>query len=304
MIFLCDETASLLFLRENENVMLGGSGTVQCLHGRCCINGFEFNTQNAHKFPVYSLHPQYSIQALKTDQFQPLTNVLEKYYSTNENLFKFKDIVLKTKTKYAVILFEKCQNTFLAKMADLKSYNKVFNFTAPLTAVEGKEEVSFGEEHFKVLQAWKHQFLSKESVKLVVVGERNTGKSSFIRYLINQSLSFLSQVAYLECDPGQTEFAAPGCVALNIVTTPFLGLPFTNTTSPTLSCFTGSVSPSQHPHHFMACIQFVLERYTRDYATMPLVVNTMGWMQGELLLFRCDVFSNNRWPLLKVTTIV
>ncbi len=30
-------------------------------------------------------------------------------------------------------------------------------------------------------------------------------------------------VAYLECDVGQTEFTAPGCVALHLITTPVLG---------------------------------------------------------------------------------
>lgn len=33
----------------------------------------------------------------------------------------------------------------------------------------------------------------------------------------------VTRVAYLECDPGQTEFTPPGCVSLHLVSEPVLG---------------------------------------------------------------------------------
>ena len=32
-----------------------------------------------------------------------------------------------------------------------------------------------------------------------------------------------TQIAYIECDPGQTEFTPPGCVSLHLVSEPVLG---------------------------------------------------------------------------------
>jgi len=32
-----------------------------------------------------------------------------------------------------------------------------------------------------------------------------------------------TQVAYMECDPGQTEFTPPGCLSLHLVSEPVLG---------------------------------------------------------------------------------
>jgi len=33
----------------------------------------------------------------------------------------------------------------------------------------------------------------------------------------------VTQVAYMECDPGQTEFTPPACLSLHLVSEPVLG---------------------------------------------------------------------------------
>jgi polynucleotide 5'-hydroxyl-kinase GRC3/NOL9 len=59
---------------------------------------------------------------------------------------------------------------------------------------------------------------------MCVVGAKNVGKSTFARYSLNSLLSSHENVAFLECDPGQSEFTPPGTVSLNIVSKPCIGI--------------------------------------------------------------------------------
>ena len=63
----------------------------------------------------------------------------------------------------------------------------------------------------------------KEVDVLCVLGVRNAGKSTFARFTLNSLLSSYESVAFLECDPGQSEFTPPGMVSLNIVSKPCIG---------------------------------------------------------------------------------
>ena len=65
--------------------------------------------------------------------------------------------------------------------------------------------------------------IRKDMSVLCILGARNSGKSTFARYSMNALLSTYESIAFLECDPGQSEFTAPGMVSLNIVSKPCIG---------------------------------------------------------------------------------
>jgi polynucleotide 5'-hydroxyl-kinase GRC3/NOL9 len=56
-----------------------------------------------------------------------------------------------------------------------------------------------------------------------VKGPKGSGKSTFTRMLVNRLLLRHKQVAYLDCDTGQTEFTPPGMVSLHILSEPIHG---------------------------------------------------------------------------------
>ncbi|KAF9037057.1 hypothetical protein BJ165DRAFT_1503025 [Panaeolus papilionaceus] len=130
----------------------------------------------------------------------------------------------------------------------------------------------------------------------LVKGPKNVGKSTFSRSLVNHLLTVYHQVAYLECDLGQSEFTPGGMVALNIVSLPVFGPPFTHPTIPFASHYVGHTTPRSTPSHYLDCILALLQKYradvqicgddmddegdTRISEFIPLVVNTMGWTKG------------------------
>lgn len=129
--------------------------------------------------------------------------------------------------------------------------------------------------------------------RVVVCGRQNTGKSSLLRVVANTFLNVLPEVLYLDCDPGQGEFTPPATVSLTRVTKPLLGPPFTHVQTPLKAFFVGHVSPVGQPDAYCRAVQSLLE-YAGQVAApeAPLLVNTMGWVNGLGLSLLVDVL---RW---------
>ncbi|XP_063001270.1 polynucleotide 5'-hydroxyl-kinase NOL9 isoform X1 [Elgaria multicarinata webbii] len=121
---------------------------------------------------------------------------------------------------------------------------------------------------------------------ILVCGPKSVGKSTFNRYLINLLLNRLPCIEFLECDLGQPEFTPPGCVSLINVTEPLLGPPFTHQRRPRKMAYFGETSCEQDTERYIDTLKYVFSAYERD---VPLVVNTMGWVQGAGLLLLIDL---------------
>ncbi|KAJ4476197.1 hypothetical protein J3R30DRAFT_413851 [Lentinula aciculospora] len=120
----------------------------------------------------------------------------------------------------------------------------------------------------------------------LVKGPKKIGKSSFARTLVNRLLSRHKQIAYLDLDPGQSEFTPGGLLALTIVSDPIFGPPFTHPTIPIRAHFLGAFSPKTSPGLYVEGLKDLVQFWARDVqqhvaaTTNPLVVNTMGWAKG------------------------
>lgn len=118
--------------------------------------------------------------------------------------------------------------------------------------------------------------------RVVVCGRQNTGKSSLLRVVANTFLNVCTEVLYLDCDPGQCEFTPAATVSLTRVTKPLLGPPFTHVQTPLKAFFVGHVSPGNQPDAYSEAVQSLVE-YACQVAPpeVPLLVNTMGWVNGK-----------------------
>lgn len=142
---------------------------------------------------------------------------------------------------------------------------------------------------------------------ILVCGATNCGKSTLIHHMINRYLSDNSghlrrKALYLECDPGQTEFAPSGILSLitidkKVLSTP--GFKFISTdhsvvlTQPRkiVSKIFGTTSPSENTFTYMSLIKDLINEAKlfnhESDLRMPLFINTMGWIEDlglELLM--------------------
>ncbi|KAK0934498.1 Polynucleotide 5'-hydroxyl-kinase grc3 [Friedmanniomyces endolithicus] len=122
--------------------------------------------------------------------------------------------------------------------------------------------------------------------RILAVGAKSSGKSTFNRILCNALISkpSLRKVLYLDLDPGQPEFGPAGQLSLVEVTAPMLGPPFTHPASARspeyrlLRAHTiAATSFKDDPKHYVACATELVQHADRQY---PLVVNSCGWVNG------------------------
>lgn len=140
--------------------------------------------------------------------------------------------------------------------------------------------------------------VSKSPV-IAVVGSKRTGKSSFARLLANSLLNHYPAVAFLDTDCGQPEFGAPGLVSLTTLRSPITGPPHMHPVPPDRAHFIGDISPQVNPGLFVSAITSLITWYQEEdqqptnedkaepsrckrkqTPTLPLVLNTHGWIKG------------------------
>ncbi|KAF8783194.1 polynucleotide 5'-hydroxyl-kinase nol9-like [Argiope bruennichi] len=115
---------------------------------------------------------------------------------------------------------------------------------------------------------------------ILVRGEKNLGKSTLIRYLMNSTLNKHPVFYFLDTDLGQTEYTPPGVVSLIRVTKPLLGPPFAHQEKPLKMIFVGSLSPAASPSLYKKSIMCLMKYFKEHFPREVLFVNTMGWCQG------------------------
>ncbi|KAJ3815166.1 hypothetical protein F5876DRAFT_31318 [Lentinula aff. lateritia] len=120
----------------------------------------------------------------------------------------------------------------------------------------------------------------------LIKGPKKVGKSSFARTLVNRLLSQHNTIAYLDLDPGQSEFTPAGLIALTLVSDPVLGPPWTHPSVPVRAHFIGAFSPKGCPGLYVEGVRDLVSFWVEDVCSggsqsaIPLVVNTMGWAKG------------------------
>ena len=135
----------------------------------------------------------------------------------------------------------------------------------------------------------------------MVCGPKNSGKSTFTRYLTNsvlvraarglqsQSIAQDDGVALLDLDPGQPEFSPPGEISLLHLRSCNFGPAYAHPVVPPGSRLlrahhVGAISPKEDPDHYLECVLDLVLQYRRmlaTYSSCPLIVNCSGWVLGS-----------------------
>lgn len=124
-----------------------------------------------------------------------------------------------------------------------------------------------------------------------ICGPKNSGKTTFSRYLLNNLLLRYKRVAYLDTDVGQPEFTPPGCLSLTIINEATADLMIPCLKTPERCYFFGDVSSKRDPQTYLNCVTALRDHYTKvlcfsskngspSRSELPLIVNTPGWVKG------------------------
>ena len=127
---------------------------------------------------------------------------------------------------------------------------------------------------------------------VLICGEKDLGKSTFTRYLINRAFNHVdstSDVSYFDCDIGQCEFTMGGCLSYVHLHSPILGPPCSHILSnpkPDRLLYYGLVSPQVAPVRYLQYVDRLrqlwnIDRRNETTKRSMILINTMGWGTGK-----------------------
>lgn len=147
----------------------------------------------------------------------------------------------------------------------------------------------------------------------MVSGPKASGKSTISKWLVNTFLTASKAVAspscfWLDLDPGQPEFTAPGQMSLVQIRTPVLGPNYSHPNGHISSSHRAirshtlaANSPKEDVVHFLACAMDLRDEYFRqleDFAGAPLIINCSGWVLGSAVSAMMELVQ--QFPLTDV----
>lgn len=119
--------------------------------------------------------------------------------------------------------------------------------------------------------------ITSEPGKTVVVGECDTGKTSFCTLLANLGYGTGMKTAILDLDPGQSHIGPPTTIGLGLVKEPILQL---DMVEPVSIWFVGNDSPTSAFSSIYEGVSLLLEQ-AKKFEIENLVVDTSGYVSGK-----------------------
>lgn len=141
--------------------------------------------------------------------------------------------------------------------------------------VDGAVEVAKeGEEVIRVWRSLAEKLFSK-AARVMILGEVDSGKSTFATILLNTAARQRVKVAFLDEDVGQSDIGWPGTVALAYAEKPVYWIRDLN---PVAVEFIGSATPTGYEAQVLLATLKLSKKAARE--SDFVVVNTDGWVSG------------------------
>lgn len=264
----------LVILEENQSVPCHGFCLLQVLHGELEILGYTL-TRSHERVPFYS--PRGSSLLVITNVTKEETNKTAESVRTTLNKVKcLKDCQIKKTTAAFICTEVKLHDIiFLEKHISQQIFPKSDNTNSPRIILDPKEQFNV----ININPKWDSIIDSVTSLtKLLIIGGKGVGKSTFTRYTINKLLTRFEKIKVIDLDPGQSEFTLPGCISVITVTEPILGPNYTHLQKPERS-YLSNINIGHDPKKYVKCVKTLMENVSHK-EDVPIVINYMGFVQG------------------------
>lgn len=317
------QNRAVLVMHQGQTLCFRGKCLLTCLYGRVEVLGFTIE-EGQQPYPLFSppSHCPLTISALgnnspsnknKKEGRLEAKAIVRKYLP----LEPCKRLINEVNSDSCVVLLEpldtpltrfltsftELKEIFGINSWELKSQAAIYHPALSAVGVTALREPcaqglvmspSYKEALSSLLSAWAGEF--DRCPIILVCGAKNSGKSTFMRHLINCLLNQTTSVEYLECDLGQTEFTPAGCLSLNTVTEPLLGPPFTHLRDPEHMVYYGQTECQTDIDRYLESLKSL---WCHCSGESPVILNTMGWVKGQGLQILTDLIR-----LFSVTHVV
>ncbi|CAF4632019.1 unnamed protein product [Rotaria sp. Silwood1] len=174
------------------------------------------------------------------------------------------------------------------KQLEQNLHIRLIETTDQIAVIPRKEFVSTADH---IINRWLNVAVEDSPFIVLICGEKDMGKSTFIRYLTNRALDHISStfsLTYFDCDIGQCEFSIGGCLSYVNLDSPLLGPPCSHIKSnpkPDRLLYYGLLSPQTSPVRYLQYINKLRQIWNIDQKNgnqkrSMILINTMGWGTG------------------------
>ncbi|KAM3162597.1 hypothetical protein ACU8KH_02850 [Lachancea thermotolerans] len=298
----------LIGLKQGQEVMISGSYRLQIAKGGIKYNDIHYN---ASWRSISIWHPTCS----------SMSPILSSYYADwNERTFIPVE-ASKTSLKhedFECILKVSSRCSGLLKIAEL---NPAFKdlwipqdyrseegvFAKPSFCVISKDTVrdTTNIAALKISERWHTSlsdltFFHKNSphdMRVVVLGGKNSGKSTFLRLLAQRLLHTGRQeddfLYFLDIDSGQAEFSRPDCISLSKLGSNFeLGNHLGQAEAEqVLEYYVGTSSPHVFPTKYLSDVSRLIDSFSEENFMGSALLNVPGWIKGFGVQIMNDVIN-------------
>lgn len=227
----CINGKRLVVLESCTRIYLNGFATIHVIHGCIEILG-SFLDETCDAVELYSPRGTSLLYITACICDASITLDASKLSDLNLEPLQIENILSLANEGASVILME---SQVTLNVAHLEKHTTQQLF--PKEDPEGLRCV-FGEESgdwnvVNTSKSWEElSNCIKVDSKVILCGGKGVGKSTLLRYLINNLLVRFEAVKVIDLDPGQPEFTVPGCVSMCVVHKPVFGPSFTHMLKP------------------------------------------------------------------------
>jgi len=296
-IVYCDDYV-IFGLKNNQNLIIRGQFILEIERGAITINNVVYHADKTqYKFlnPVSNALP-----LISATQVLDRSKVLDTETKENEHLFTsdYKSVIKITNLKTGLEeigqicplfknLFWNFNNFTNDDLKTLDEFELAFNgytffpIIKPDNSITTIKYKSWVSEIERLTDIYR----KNQQLKILVIGSKNCGKSTFLRLLLQNLLSVNHEmpVNILDLDPGQAEYSKPDSISLNKIDEFQHGNHLSLTTpSYSFNHYVGFSSPKDQPSRYNTLVTDLVQKYNNDGAVKneSLLINTPGWIKG------------------------
>lgn len=279
----------LLLLRQKLH--FHGSLRVKLIAGSAMAFGYELQPNKTMTLysprghGLISLIPNTNSSSDK-QHLQTLDNLKVDFYSQDIDHVKMEF----KRGSDAILLLERDQTNKGVNMIDRYMRETVFpninafNNESPFYSSEFVLHCKFISEPDNGLvsnEQWSSIKLQNRS-KLITIGGKGVGKSTFVRHLINSNLAKFHKFLFIDLDIGQPELFVPQTLSATIVTEPILGPGYLQNLKPAKAVLFGDINVLPDPIRYLRCVRQIFEFCSSqiECVNIPWIINTMGYSRG------------------------
>lgn len=272
----------LIGLNRAETLIFKGQYTVHVVYGSVTMDMFTINESKSVNVNSSDINSFPCIQTHNTE-----SNIVSPFQKSFNSVIKVFNVTSGNDISGITSLYPHVRNLYNCEHSSNKSTTTFGNFSysfANLVMPEpNKISTTISSSWMSSFRKLMSDFKSSERSKSVlIIGNKNTGKSTYLKLLTNFILSenLGQSVQILDMDPGQPELCQPSCITLTEMKHPFIG-----THDPHLyeaKCVTkyvGFTSPNVQPLNYLYQLGKLLEIVRKDKNKITLI-NSPGWVKG------------------------